>query len=543
MPKTSIKGAVQAAKREEVRLRRVVADTAQTISGVPTIDSFQNFAHKLGVGADNALTGSTYGFNPITRNRVLLEWIHRGSWLGGIAVDTVADDMTRAGIEYVTELAPEDSDALDRKMTSLGTWPSISEVIQWGRLYGGAIGVVLIDGQDMRTPLNVNSVGPGQYKGMLVLDRWMAEPSLEDLVTDFGPHLGLPKYYRITQAAPALKGVAVHHSRVAIRHVGVNLPYQQRLVENLWGISVLERLYDRMIAFDSATTGAAQLVHKSYLRTLSVAGLRDVISAGGKPMDGLAAYVDMMRRFQGIEGISVIDMEDKFEAQSHSSFSGISDALIQFGQQLSGALQIPLVRLFGQSPAGLNSTGESDLRMYYDLIQQQQMRTIHQGVTLLYKLGAASLGIRLPSNFTIGFKSLWQLTDADKANIAKTNGETIQSAHDAGLISPKLALQELRQASRATGVFTNITKDIIDQADDQPQAPGGDDLLSQLVGGGGDESGGGAPGNLPGPANGDAHGQAAGPEEQGGKVDPSAGRRKPVQLSAPQRRPTNREVR
>jgi hypothetical protein len=35
--------------------------------------------------------------------------------------------------------------------------------------------------------------------------------------------------------------------------------------------------------------------------------------------------------------------------------------LLQFAQQLSGALNIPLTRLFGQSPAGMNSTGEGDL--------------------------------------------------------------------------------------------------------------------------------------------------------------------------------------
>jgi hypothetical protein len=34
-----------------------------------------------------------------------------------------------------------------------------------------------------------------------------------------------------------------------------------------------------MIAFDSASTGAAQLVHKAYLRTLKVKDMRSVIVA------------------------------------------------------------------------------------------------------------------------------------------------------------------------------------------------------------------------------------------------------------------------
>lgn len=542
--KTSAKSAARAAKQEEMRARNAITsitkDQAQTIRGV-SADSFVNFAHKLGMGADNALTSSRYGFNPISRDRLLLEWIHRGSWLGGIAVDTVADDMTRAGIEYVTEIPPEQSEVLDRTMTSLNTWFTINDVIRWGRLYGGAIGVVMIDGQDFRTPLRLDTVGQGQYKGLMVLDRWMVEPSLEDLVTDLGPHLGLPKYYRVTQAAPALRGVAVHHSRVAIRHVGIDLPYQQSLTENMWGISVIERMYDRMIAFDSASTGAAQLVHKSYIRTMSVDGLRDVISAGGKPLDGMTAYVDMMRRFQGIEGITMIDIKDKFEAQSHTSFSGLSDALTQFGQQLSGALQIPLVRLFGQSPGGLGSNGESEMRQYYDHIKQQQMKTLHQGVTMMYKLGARSAGIPLPPNFSVGFKSLWELSDNDKVNLAKTVVEAVSSAHEQGMVSQKVALQELRQASRVSGVFTNITKEMIDQADDTLQPPGGQDLLGSLIGGGGGDAGGGAPpsqaGDLPGAQDdGGMNNGTPGSQGQEKGMDQGPRSRKPIQLAAPRRR-------
>jgi hypothetical protein len=41
--------------------------------------------------------------------------------------------------------------------------------------------------------------------------------------------------------APALRGAAIHYSRVILRHVGTKLPYQQALTENLWGASVIER--------------------------------------------------------------------------------------------------------------------------------------------------------------------------------------------------------------------------------------------------------------------------------------------------------------
>lgn len=526
MAKTSVKGAAQAAQRNDAKMRATVLKKAGTpsLDGVTTTDSFVNMAHKMGIGADNPLSGGSYGFNPITRNRTLLEWIYRGSWLGGVAVDLVADDMTRAGVEFLSELSPDNTTKLERTATLRGIWNSINETIAWGRLYGGCIAVALIDGHDMRTPLRVDSIGPGAFRGLMVLDRWMIEPTLEDLVTEFGPHMGLPKYYRIGHNAPALRGVGVHHSRVMFRHVGIKLPYQQSLMENLWGISVLERLYDRMVAFDSASTGAAQLVYKSYLRTLSIKGLREVVAQGGKALDGLTKYVDMMRRFQGVEGMTMIDLDDKFEIQGHSAFSGLSDSLVQFGQQLSGALQIPLVRLFGQSPAGLNSTGESDMRMYYDNINQQQMKTLYDGVSMTYRLLAASEGIRLPPDFALEFRSLWELDDEQKAKIAADVGSAVGAAASDGLIGRQTALKELRQSSRRTGIWTNITQEIIDAADDDVGPPPGAEGMPGMPG---------APG-LPGMNEGAEGGnQEAGPQGQAGEVGQGSRGRVRIQQQAP----------
>ena len=64
------------------------------------------------MGTGNALASSSYSFNPITRVRTLLEWIYRGTWVGGVAVNLRAEDMTRAGIQLNTTMPPEDGAAM-----------------------------------------------------------------------------------------------------------------------------------------------------------------------------------------------------------------------------------------------------------------------------------------------------------------------------------------------------------------------------------------------------------------------------------------------
>lgn len=462
------------AAAQDAKLRdRVVSAIGSDATTVATNDSFVNFAAKLGIGADNVMSSSQYGFNPITRNRILLEWMYRGSWITGLAVDLVADDMTRAGIEIKSKMRPEDLERMEDKAADLDLWGKLNETIKWGRLYGGSIAVLMIDGQDPRTPLDTRTIRQGQFKGLAVFDRWMLEPSLEDLVTEFNHLTGTPRYYRVLSNAPYMQGKAIHYSRIVLRGGGIKLPYQQALIENLWDLSVIERVYDRLVAFDSATTGAAQLVYKCYLRTLKVDGLREIVAAGqnSQALNGIVAYVNMMSKYQGIEGVTMIDGKDEYASEHHGAFSGLSDVMLQFGQQLSGALQIPLVRLFGQSPAGLNSTGESDVRTYYDNVNSQQNKVMKVGVTKLYQVLAISLGIAIPDNFRIAFRPLWQLTEEQRATITKTVVEAVSAAKEIGLISDYVAMSELRQISDITGIFTNIKDDDIEKADKFIEAP------------------------------------------------------------------------
>jgi len=460
----SVQRAAQTALTRDAQERAKAAKQGNSgIGPVKSLDSFVNFAANLGIGADNAMSGSTYGFNPVTRNRTLLEWVHRGSWLGGVAVDVVADDMTRAGIEMKGAIEPKDMTRIETVATRLSVWNKINETIKWARLYGGCIAVMLIDGQDSETPLRLNTIRKGQFRGLLVLDRWMVEPSLNDLVTELGPEMGLPKFYRVVAAAPGLSQMRIHHTR-CVRLEGIQLPYWQRLMENLWGLSVIERLYDRMVAFDSATTGAAQLVYKAYMRTYKVNGMRELVAAGGDAVAGLVSYVHFMRKFQGIEGMTLIDGQDDVATETHAAFGGLSDALAQFSQQLSGALQIPLVRLFGQSPQGF-STGETDLRNYYDTIRQQQEKDLRVPATRIYRAMAASEGITLPDDFEIEFRSLWQLPDETKATIANTVAGAVNTLENGGVITRGTALRELKQSSEITGVFSNITPQDISDAD------------------------------------------------------------------------------
>jgi phage-related protein (TIGR01555 family) len=437
-----------------------------------TADSFQNFKARIGYGTGNLSDGGGYAIDFLSRNRYQLEAMYRSSWIVGKAVDLVAEDMTKRGIDINSQVDPGEIDELTRIWKDMRLWDGLCDTIKWARLYGGAIAVLLIDGQNFATPLRPETVlAKGQLKGLKVFDRWQLQPSLTELITDLGPNLGLPIYYDLTAGAPGMPGKRIHYSRV-IRVIGQDLPYWQQLSEMMWGQSVVERMFDRLLAFDSTTQGAAQLVYKAHLRTYKVEGLRDIIAMGGPALEGLLKQINFIRATQTNEGMTLLDSTDEFEAHSYA-FGGLDTVLLQFGQQLSGALDIPLTKLFGQSPAGLNATGESDERNYEGGINQQQERRLRTGVGLLLQLSYQSaFGKAMPPGSDFAFRPLSGLSDEQKAGVASTLTGAVQGGFTTGLVGRQTALKELRGQSRLTGTWTNISDEDIEAADNDVTPPG-----------------------------------------------------------------------
>ncbi|SXY43388.1 phage-associated protein, family [Klebsiella pneumoniae] len=101
----------------------------------------------------------------------------------------------------------------------------------------------------------------------------------------------------------------------------MKLPYQQKITENEWGMSIVERIFDRLTSYDSTSVGAAQLAYKAHLRTAKIKKLREIIATGGKAFEALIKNMEMVRQYQTNEGMSLFDSEDEFETHSYSFLS------------------------------------------------------------------------------------------------------------------------------------------------------------------------------------------------------------------------------
>ena len=424
-------------------------------------DGIANPLMRVGTGTQNIFNqGTTYRPKFTTLNRSQLEFQYQTSWMSALAVDIVAEDMTREGIDLRTD-DPDTADRINEAIDDYGVMDSLCDTIKWARLYGGAIAVMMIDGQDTSTPLS--RIPKDSFKGLCVFDRWQLDSVVTDLDQELGENFGKPKFYRvISENSDVQFQKPIHHSRV-IRLDGRKLPFYLRQAYQGWGSSIIEPALSQIEGYDLATQSVTQLISKSYLRYYKVEGLRDILT-NDLASKGFLNQMDYVRQFQSFEGMTLGDKNDEFQTFSYS-FSGLPEVLVQLGQQVSGAFGIPLVRLFGQSPAGLNSTGESDLRNYYDNIKKQQKVMLRSGVKRLLNVIYESVtGSVPPSDFRFEFRSLWQMSQLERSQVAMQTAQTIADSYDRGLLDLPNALKELKTLSDVVGVFASITDDDIEPA-------------------------------------------------------------------------------
>lgn len=437
------------------------------------LDAFSNVLARLGAGTPNLLEGTEYSLQRMSRDFNTLNALYRESWIVRRIIDVIPADMLKNWITITSGLDPDVEKRLSLTLRRTQLIDKLKRGMQWGRLYGGALGVMLVkhQGYDLSQPLQLDWIMPGDFAGLLIFDRWNGVNPSSELIEDISdPDYGFPKYYTVTDPAGG-GSVKIHHSRV-VRFTGNTLPFWEEIAEMQWGASVVESIFDELRKRDNVSWNIAQLTFMANIRVLKMQDLGQLLAATDNESQAeLLRTLEAQNMLLNNMGMQVMDAADGLETHQYT-FGGLADCYQQFIMDISGAAEIPVTRLFGRSPSGLNATGESDLQNYYDMIAEKQesyLRPILNKVLPPFII--STLG-SLPDDFDFEFDPVAEPTDKERADLAKCGTDNVVAAYNAGLISQRTALKELKQQSERTGVWTNITDEDIERASDSVEPPG-----------------------------------------------------------------------
>ncbi|WP_394266075.1 DUF1073 domain-containing protein [Anaerotignum sp.] len=434
---------------------------AGTTKPVQTADTFSNPLFHLGYGSQSPLEATEYPLTRMTYDYALLNSLYRSNWVVQNVVGIIPDDMLREGFTVSGVISPKYQQELDRCLRQTQLYDRINEGMRWGRLYGGAAGLILIGGQeDLSKPLELDTILPGTFAGLYIVDRWSGITPGMELVSDLAdPDFGLPKYYDINMA-DGRTVVSVHHSRI-IRFVGRELPYLEKMAEMYWGESEVEALYADVVKHDNVAANMAALTFRANVDYMEVENLDQLFSVA--PTAIQQRFWNMMQAQNVLKsnfGMQLVNKGDSVKNTQYT-FTGLQEIYDSMCLDLSGASRIPVTKLFGRAPAGLNATGESDLQNYYDYVDTLRESKLRPILEKLMPIIAMSVWGGVPEDMDIQFPPLWTPTAKEVAEIAKAKAETIIATFQANLLDQATAQRELKKLAEETSMFDSISEETI----------------------------------------------------------------------------------
>ena len=465
----------------------------KTTEQVMVTDAFSNPMFRLGFGSQSPLEASEYPLTRLTDNYALLNSMYRSGSVLQSVVDIIPAGMLREWFTVKGNIDPEDIDVMQKALRKIHLRDQLNEGLRWGRLYGGAVGIILLKGQEGRLdkPLNLKSILPGSFACLLILDRWSGvSPSLNLVLDISDPDFGLPEYYDISSGDNGNIVARVHHSRV-IRFTGRDLPYLEKMAECYWGESEVEPIFTDIRLYDNVMANMGGLTFRANIDTMSIKNLEQLFSVGSTEMQ--KRFWNMMQAqsvAQSNFGMRLVDQETQVSNQQYS-FTGWQYVIDAIQVNLSAATHIPITKLFGQSPGGMNATGESDTRNYYDFIDGQRETKLRPALERLLPVICMSAWGNVPEDAEIDFPPLWTPTATEIAQIAKMKADAIIGAFQAGMLDLGQSQKELKLVSDETGMFGSIEDEDIEKNKGKTyqDVTAMQDPLAGLTGGGDDTEG------------------------------------------------------
>ena len=422
-------------------------------------DAFSNLLFRLGYGSQSPLEATEYPLTRMTDNYALLNSLYRDNWVVQNVVGIIPDDMTKKWFAPAGAVGPEHLKELDRVQRVTALRERVNEGLRWGRLYGGAAGLIMIRGQEgmLGQPLELESIYPGTFQGLYILDRWQGVVPGMELVFEGGEPV--PAYYSITDARGNTVA-KVHHSRL-VRFTGRDLPFLERVAELYWGESEVEALYNDVVKHDNVAANMAALTFRANVDTMEVQNLDQLFSVtSGEQQRRFWNVMQAQSVMKSNFGMQLVNRGDQIKNTQYT-FTGLQEVYDSMCLDLSGASRIPVTKLFGRSPAGMNATGESDLRNYYDYVDTLREAKLRPILEKLLPVLAMSAWGAVPDGLDITFPPLWTPTAAEVAEIALKKAQAIRDTFQAGLFRADTAQRELKKLADETGMFDSISEEEI----------------------------------------------------------------------------------
>ena len=144
----------------------------------------------------------------------------------------------------------------------------------------------------------------------------------------------------------------------------------------------------------------------------------------GTADDAILGRLDLFNLFRDNRGVFALNKDTEDFKNVSTPLSTLDALQAQSQEHMASVSKIPLVKLLGIQPAGLNASSDGEIRVFYDTIAAFQEQFFRSGLERVVGLCQLSLWGDIDPAITIKFEQLWSLDEVQEATVRKLEAET-----------------------------------------------------------------------------------------------------------------------
>lgn len=397
--------------------------------------------------------------------------------------ETIATEMTREWIEFTYAGegdATEKLKAIETAFKRLGVQDAFRKIAELDGFFGRAhlyLDTGATDDRDeLQTPIGDGrnsvskaKVGKGSLKRLKPVEPVWCYPA------DYNSNDPLkPSWYR--PDSWFVQGKQVHSSRL-LTFIGREVPDLLKPAYSFGGLSLSQMAKPYVDNWLRTRQSVADIVSAFSVFVL-MTNLSESMQADG---DQLFRRADLFNNLRDNRGLMMLDKDSEDFKNVSASLAGLHELQAQAQEHQAAVCKIPLVKLTGISPSGLNASSDGELRCFYDAIHAGQEMFFRPNLTKVLGFVQLSEFGEVDPNIDFKFRPLYQLSEKERAEMRKIEAETGQILVDTGVISQEEERQRVAGDPETpyAGLDPDEMPDLLDE-EESGLAPRGGHMLKNL---------------------------------------------------------------
>jgi phage-related protein (TIGR01555 family) len=347
--------------------------------------------------------------------------------------NALSTEITREWIELTSsesggEATAEKIKILNKEMERLQLRDIIQTAVEQDCFFGRAQLFIDLRGHDNMTPLILSNktIEKGALIRISTVEAIWTTPVAYNALQPQAPDFYKP-------SAWFMLGQEVHASRL-LTVITRPVPDMLKAAFNFGGIS-LSQLAEPYVNNWLRTRQSVSDLINNFSTTCLATSMDQVLQDGDDGVD-IFKRADLFTATRSNKGLMLLDKEREELVQVNTPLGGLHELQAQAQEHMSAVSRIPLVKLTGISPSGLNASSDGEMRAWYDWVSSQQEAFWRSPIDIILKVMQLSLFGEIDDDISFKFVSLYQIQPLEESQIKLNNATAANIYLAAGVVGP-----------------------------------------------------------------------------------------------------------